>query len=74
MDAGNHKNVKLYTDFASLQTITSEMDTIDASSCGHEEISKETIIKNNIAIQNFQLDDLFYLEKDLDFYEKVSVH
>lgn len=47
------------------------MDTIDASSCAHEEISKETITKNNIAIRNFQLDDLVYLEKDLDFYEKV---
>lgn len=47
------------------------METIDASSCAREEISKETIIKNNIAIRNFQLDDLVYLEKDLDFYEKV---
>lgn len=50
---------------------TSEMDTIDASSCVRKEISKDTIIKNNIAIRNFHLDDLFYLEKDLDFNEKV---
>lgn len=51
------------------------MDTIDALSCVREEISKDTIIKNNITIRNVQLDDLFYLEKDLDFYEKViSLH
>lgn len=47
------------------------MDTIDASSCASKEISKETIIRNNAAIRNFQLDDLVYLEKDLDFNEKV---
>lgn len=37
------------------------------------EISKETIVKNRIAIRELQLDDLFYLEKDLEFHEKVSV-
>lgn len=47
------------------------MDTIDASSCAREEISKDIIIKNNFTIRNVQLDDLFYLEKDLDFNEKV---
>lgn len=35
------------------------------------EISKEIRIKNVIAIRELQLDDLFYLERDLEFNEKV---
>lgn len=36
------------------------------------EISKETIVKNRIAIRELQLDDLFYLERDLEFHDKVN--
>lgn len=35
------------------------------------EISREKIAKNIIAIRDIQEDDLFYLEKDLAFHEKV---
>lgn len=36
-----------------------------------ENITKNVIIKNSIAIQEIHVDDLFYLEKDLEFYDKV---
>lgn len=36
------------------------------------EISKETFVKNRNAIRELQLDDLFYLERDLEFHEKVN--
>lgn len=54
----------------------SKMDSIStdaAFSAGPSEIiiSKDTIIRNNIGIRELHLDDLFYLEKDLEFYEKV---
>lgn len=42
-----------------------------ASSSCSPEISKDAFNKNNIAIQEIHLDDLFELEKDLQFYDKV---
>lgn len=48
----------------------SNMYSTDASS-GPKEFSKDKLIKNNTGIRNLHPDDLFYLEKDLDFYEKV---
>lgn len=49
-----------------------KMDTIDAVQEVCEDISASKIIGNNIAIRNIQIDDLFYVEQDLDFYEKVN--
>lgn len=46
------------------------MYSTDAAS-GHKEVSLEIIKKNNTGIRNLHLDDLFCLEQDLDFYEKV---
>lgn len=46
------------------------MYSTDAAT-GPQEVSKENIVKNNIGIRNLHVDDLFYLEQDLDFYEKV---
>lgn len=43
------------------------------SSAHHVDISRNTITKNSIAIREIQLDDLYYLEKDLAFNEKVKV-
>lgn len=40
------------------------------ASCS-QEISKEAFLKNNIAIREIHVDDLFELEKDLAFYDKV---
>lgn len=47
--------------------------TTDAgfSSAHLVEIPREIIAKNTIAIRDIQLDDLFYLERDLAFREKV---
>ncbi|XP_031621355.1 caspase-8 [Contarinia nasturtii] len=45
------------------------MNKIDAK----EEKYTNKIIKNIIAINNIDLDDFFYLEQDLDSYEKVSL-
>lgn len=36
------------------------------------QIPSDTISKNSKAIHEIQLDDLFYLEKDLAFNEKVN--
>lgn len=47
------------------------MYSTDAASCVRDEISVKDIIKNNNAIRNIQVDDLVYLERDLDFHEKV---
>lgn len=48
------------------------MNSTDAAaSCVHNEISVKDIVINNNAIRNLQIDDLFYVEGDLDFYEKV---
>lgn len=46
------------------------MYSTDASS-GPQEFSKDKFMKNNTGIRNLHPDELFYLEKDLDFYEKV---
>lgn len=48
------------------------MDANDASTSAHEIISADKIIKNDISIRNIHLDDLTYLERDLDFGEKVT--
>lgn len=37
------------------------------------DIPANTILKNRIAIREMEVDDLFYLEKDLAFGEKVIV-
>lgn len=47
------------------------METTDALSSIGETISAQMIIKNNTAIRSIDVEDLFYLEKDLAFYEKV---
>lgn len=47
------------------------MEQTDALSSNNNKSSIQTIIKNNIAINNIDIEDLVYLEKDLDFYEKV---
>lgn len=52
----------------------SRMDSIttDAGvSANFEEISKDSFIRNNCAIREIHVDDLFHLEKDLDIHEKV---
>lgn len=52
----------------------SGMDSIttDAGvSANFQEISKDSFIQNTVAIREIHVDDLFHLEKDLDFHEKV---
>lgn len=44
------------------------MDTLDASS---QPVISNDIKKNITNIKSIEIDDLDYLENDLDFYEKV---
>ena len=61
--------------FKTSETKMYQLETDAGFSSAHQpiEISKEKITKNSIAIREIQFDDLFYLEEDLTFPEKVKI-